>query len=114
MTDALSHRGPDDNGLFCDGQIGIGHRRLSIIDLSESGRQPMWTEDCSLGIVFNGEVYNNSEIRPELELEGYSFSGHSDTEVVLNAVNFWGLDKALHRFIGMFAFAVWNAHTKKL
>lgn len=114
MTDALFHRGPDDDGLFCDGQIGLGHRRLSIIDLSENGRQPMWTEDFSLGIIFNGEVYNHAEIRPELELEGYSFSGHSDTEVVLNAIHFWGLDKALHRFIGMFAFAVWNAHTKKL
>ena len=114
MTNALFHRGPDDEGLFCDGQIGLGHRRLSIIDLSENGHQPMWTKDLSLAIIFNGEVYNYREIRPELEAHGYSFSGGSDTEVVLNAIHCWGLEPALKRFIGMFAFATWSPRKKEL
>lgn len=114
MTDALIHRGPDDEGLYCEGRIGLGHRRLSIIDLSPSGHQPMWTADRSLAIVFNGEVYNYREIRPDLEVMGYSFTGGSDTEVVLNAIHCWGLEAALKRFIGMFAFAVWDARERSL
>ena len=114
MTDALFHRGPDDGGLFCDGQIGLGHRRLSIIDLSANGHQPMWTQDLSLAIIFNGEVYNYREIRPELEAQGYCFSGGSDTEVVLNAIHCWGLEPAIKRFIGMFAFATWDTTKKEL
>jgi len=114
MTDALVHRGPDDEGLYCEGQIGLGHRRLSIIDLSSTGHQPMWTDDRSLGIVFNGEVYNYREIRPDLEARGYRFKGGSDTEVVLNAIHCWGLETALKRFIGMFAFAVWNTRERCL
>lgn len=114
MTDALIHRGPDDEGLYCEGRIGLGHRRLSIIDLSSSGHQPMWTADHSLAIIFNGEVYNFREIRPELEARGYCFTGASDTEVVLNAIHCWGLEAALKRFIGMFAFAVWDARERSL
>ena len=114
MTDALIHRGPDDEGLYCEGQIGLGHRRLSIIDLSSTGHQPMWTADRSLAIVFNGEVYNYREIRPDLEARGYCFKGGSDTEVVLNAIHCWGLEAALKRFIGMFAFAVWNVLDRSL
>lgn len=114
MTDALIHRGPDDEGLYCEGRIGLGHRRLSIIDLSPGGHQPMWTADRSLAIVFNGEVYNYREIRPDLEARGYCFTGGSDTEVVLNAIHCWGLEGALKRFIGMFAFAVWNASERSL
>ena len=114
MTEALVHRGPDDEGLFCEGRIGLGHRRLSIIDISPSGHQPMWTADRSLAIVFNGEVYNYREIRPELEALGYSFVGGSDTEVVINAIHCWGLEAALKRFIGMFAFAVWNTRERSL
>jgi len=114
MTDALVHRGPDDEGLYCEGQMGIGHRRLSIIDLSPGGHQPMWTADRSLAIVFNGEVYNYREIRPDLEAAGYCFKGGSDTEVVLNAIHCWGLERALKRFIGMFAFAVWRASERQL
>lgn len=114
MTDALIHRGPDDEGIYCEGRIGIGHRRLSIIDLSASGHQPMWTADRSLAMVFNGEVYNYREIRPELEARGYCFLGGSDTEVVINAIHCWGLDSALKRFIGMFAFALWNACDRSL
>ncbi len=108
MTDALVHRGPDDEGHYCEGNIGLGHRRLSIIDLSSTGHQPMWTSDRSMAIVYNGEVYNFREIRKELEVQGYHFGGTSDTEVVLNAIHCWGLEKALQRFIGMFAFAVWD------
>jgi asparagine synthase (glutamine-hydrolysing) len=114
MTDALVHRGPDDEGLYCDGRIGLGHRRLSIIDLSPGGHQPMWTADRTLAIVFNGEVYNYREIRPELEVRGYSFVGGSDTEVVINAIHCWGLEAALQRFIGMFAFAVWDTRDRSL
>lgn len=114
MTDALVHRGPDDEGLYCDGRIGLGHRRLSIIDLSPGGHQPMWTSDRTMAIVFNGEVYNYREIRPELEARGYSFVGDSDTEVVINAIHCWGLEAALQRFIGMFAFAVWDTRDRSL
>jgi asparagine synthase (glutamine-hydrolysing) len=114
MTSALIHRGPDDEGFFCEGNIGLGHRRLSIIDLSPSGHQPMWSMDQTLCIVFNGEVYNHKEIRPDLESKGYRFRGTSDTEVVLNAIHCWGLEEALTRFIGMFAFAVWDIRTQAL
>jgi asparagine synthase (glutamine-hydrolysing) len=114
MTDALARRGPDDSGLYYEGRIGLGHRRLSIIDLSPTGRQPMWTADRALAIVFNGEVYNYREIRPDLEARGYLFAGGSDTEVVLNAIHCWGLEAALKRFIGMFAFALWDARDRSL
>jgi len=114
MTDALIHRGPDDEGIYTEGRIGLGHRRLSIIDLSPSGHQPMWTQDQAMAIVFNGEVYNYREIRADLEKIGYCFVGASDTEVVLNAIHCWGIEKALKRFIGMFAFAVWDKRDRSL
>uniref|UniRef100_UPI004047DEF3 asparagine synthase (glutamine-hydrolyzing) n=1 Tax=Algoriphagus sp. TaxID=1872435 RepID=UPI004047DEF3 len=114
MTDAIAHRGPDDEGFYCEGGIGLGHRRLSIIDLSESGRNPIWTSDRSMAIVFNGEVYNYKEIRAELKKEGYSFTSDTDTEVVLNSIHCWGVDKAVQKFIGMFAFAVWDLQKRKL
>jgi asparagine synthase (glutamine-hydrolysing) len=114
MTHALVHRGPDDEGVYCEGRVGLGHRRLSIIDLSPGGHQPMWTGDRSMAIVFNGEVYNYREIRPDLEARGYRFVGSSDTEVVLNAIHCWGMDAALSRFIGMFAFAVWDTRARLL
>ena len=114
MTDALKHRGPDDEGLHCDGEIGLGHRRLSIIDLSSSGHQPMWTPDRRYALIFNGELYNHDEIRAELEPIGWSFRGRSDSEVLLAAVAHWGIESALARFIGMFAFAVWDAVERSL
>ncbi|MBN1636143.1 MAG: asparagine synthase (glutamine-hydrolyzing) [Deltaproteobacteria bacterium] len=114
MMDAIAHRGPDDEGVFCEGSVGLGHRRLSIIDLSPAGHQPMWSADKSLAIVFNGEVYNYREIRPDLEAMGYHFKGNSDTEVVLNAIHCWGIEQALQKFIGMFAFAVWDARERCL
>jgi len=114
MTDAIIHRGPDDEGHFCEANIGLGHRRLAIIDLSPTGHQPMWTADHALAIVFNGEVYNYREIRVDLEELGYHFVGKSDTEVVINAIHCWGIDLALQRFIGMFAFALWDGKNKSL
>jgi asparagine synthase (glutamine-hydrolysing) len=107
MTDCLAHRGPDDSGYFSDAsnavQIGLGHRRLSIIDVTSGGHQPMKYEN--LTIVFNGEIYNYREIRRELEGLGYSFDSNSDTEVMLRAFHRWGMG-AVHKFIGMFAFAL--------
>jgi asparagine synthase (glutamine-hydrolysing) len=114
MMDALYHRGPDDAGLYCDASIGLGHRRLSILDLSAHGKQPMWSNDRSLCLVYNGEVYNYREIQTELSSLGYQFSSSTDTEVVVNAVHCWGLEKALSKFIGMFAFAIWDARNKLL
>lgn len=114
MMDAVAHRGPDDEGLYCDGVIGLGHRRLSIIDLSESGRNPIWTSDRSMAIIFNGEVYNYRELRTQLDGLGYRFTTETDTEVILNAIHCWGIEQALQKFIGMFAFAVWNARERCL
>lgn len=114
MTNSLIHRGPDDEGVYCEGRIGLGHRRLSIIDLTANGRQPFWTSDRSLVIVFNGEVYNYREIRSDLEARGYHFTSTSDTEVVINAIHCWGVEHALGKFIGMFAFALWNVRERCL
>lgn len=114
MTDALIHRGPDDEGIYCDGAIGLGHRRLSIIDLSEDGRNPIWTQDQSLAIIFNGEVYNHPELRIQLQALGYKFKSKTDTEVVLNAVHCWGMAVTLNKLVGMFAFAIWDARKRSL
>ena len=114
MTNAIIHRGPDDEGHYFEEHIGLGHRRLAILDLTKTGHQPMWTGDDSLAIVFNGEVYNFREIRIDLEELGYRFKGESDTEVVINAIHCWGIEEALHRFIGMFAFALWDARDQSL
>jgi asparagine synthase (glutamine-hydrolysing) len=112
MSNALHHRGPDDSGVWVDeyGQVALGHRRLSILDLSVAGRQPMMSACGRYVIVFNGEVYNYLSIRSQLQTEGMApeFHGHSDTEVMLAAIAAWGLDRALDRFIGMFAFALWD------
>ncbi|MHC1713760.1 MAG: asparagine synthase (glutamine-hydrolyzing) [Solidesulfovibrio sp.] len=114
MRDTLLHRGPDDAGLFVDGPVGLGHRRLSIIDLSPLGRQPMASADGGTTIVFNGEIYNHADIRRELEREGVTFRGGSDTEVAVNAVAVFGLEAALSRFRGMFALALWDARRRCL
>ena len=113
MRDTLSHGGPDDCGLYVEKETGLalGHRRLSILDLSPAGRQPM--EFDGLVIVYNGEVYNFGEIRKELEKEGYEFFSNTDTEVILKAFHRWGTE-CVHRFRGMFAFAIWNRHKKEL
>lgn len=107
MTDAIAHRGPDGEGFFIDSFIGLGHRRLAIIDLSPAGHQPMQSRDGRYVISYNGEIYNFQEIRVELESLGYQFHSKTDTEVALHAWTEWG-EKALDRFNGMFAFAVWD------
>src|SRR5262245_53418398 len=107
MTDAIAHRGPDDEGQFVNGPVGLGHRRLAIIDLSPLGRQPMTTADGRYTLSFNGEIYNFQEIRSELTIRGRSFVSRSDSEVLLYAFAEWGLG-ALRRLNGMFAFAIWD------
>lgn len=116
MTHALIHRGPDDGGSWVDPASGValGHRRLSIIDLSPSGQQPMCSASNRYWISFNGEIYNFRDLAVELEILGYQFRGHSDTEVLLAAIETWGIDTALQRVIGMFAFALWDRDQKTL
>jgi asparagine synthase (glutamine-hydrolysing) len=111
MTATLAHRGPDGEGLWIDEQAGIalGHRRLAIVDPSDAGRQPMVSPDRRYVFMVNGELYNFLELRAELAREGAEFTGNSDAEVMLQAVVRWGLDRALDRFIGMFAIALWDA-----
>ncbi len=115
MSGALVHRGPDDSGLFFDGGalVALAHRRLSIIDVTSSGHQPMSNGGGRYEIVFNGEVYNFRELRKELEGSGHRFTSQSDTEVVLAAWSEWG-DAALSRFRGMFAFAIWDREKREL
>jgi asparagine synthase (glutamine-hydrolysing) len=112
MTTIIHHRGPDGEGRLLDGEVGLGHRRLSIIDV-EGGTQPMGNEDDHLQIVFNGEIYNFLELREELEFAGHRFKTHSDTEVIIHAYEQWGKD-CLRRFNGMFAFALWDSHKREL
>ena len=110
MRETLVHRGPDGAGTWIsdDARIGLGFRRLSIIDLSDAAMQPMTNEDGSLRLVYNGEIYNHTSIRRELEAEGHVFrTDHSDTEVIVHGFEQWGID-VVHRFRGMFAFALWD------
>jgi asparagine synthase (glutamine-hydrolysing) len=113
MTDALVHRGPDDEGHFVEGPCALGHRRLSIIDLSSAGHQPMATPDARYVISYNGELYNYRELRAELEALGWRFRSASDTEVLLYALAHWG-NAALQRCNGMFAFALWDRTEQRL
>ena len=112
MTDAVRHRGPDDEGYYVAGPVALGHRRLRIIDL-ETGGQPMTNEDGSLILVYNGEVYNFRELRVQLEAKGHAFRTHSDTEVILHAYEEYG-EGCLDRFNGMFAFALWDGRRGRL
>ncbi|MGJ4962418.1 asparagine synthase (glutamine-hydrolyzing) [Bradyrhizobium sp. HKCCYLRH3061] len=118
MTTALVHRGPDASGTWTDARHGVsfGQRRLAILDLSEAGAQPMHSACGRYTITFNGEIYNHLAIRVELEACGAApnWRGHSDTETLLAAVRQWGLEQALQRLIGMFAFALWDAETRRL
>ncbi len=113
MTDKLAHRGPDGEGTYLDGALGLGHRRLSILDLSDAGRQPMETADGRYVVTYNGEIYNFRELRKELEALGCAFHSRCDTEVLLQAYVRWG-KQCLERLNGMFAFAVWDRQAREL
>lgn len=113
MTDSIYHRGPDGEGHFLHDGIGLGHRRLAIIDLSDAAHQPMQTKDGRFVLTYNGEIYNFREMRIKLQHLGYQFYSHSDTEVILNAYAEWGKE-CLHHFNGMFAFAIWDGLKKEL
>jgi asparagine synthase (glutamine-hydrolysing) len=112
---SLTHRGPDDSGLFFDERcgVGLGHRRLSVIDLSKAGQQPMASDDGSVHIVYNGEVYNFREIRVTLEAQGHVFRSETDTEVILKAYRQWGIE-CLKKFVGMFSLAIWDSSKRQL
>ena len=113
ITQTLQHRGPDGEGYFIDSFIGLGHRRLAILDLSAAGHQPMIAQDRQVALSYNGEIYNFKELRTELEALGYQFHSQTDTEVVLNAWIEWG-KSCVARFNGMFAFAIWDKREQSL
>jgi len=113
MTDAIAHRGPDGEGFFVAGPIGLGHRRLSIIDLSEAASQPLSNEDGSVQVIYNGEIYNFQDVRADLEARGHRFKSRTDSEVIVHGYEEWGPD-CLSRFNGMFAFALWDARLQRL
>jgi asparagine synthase (glutamine-hydrolysing) len=112
MRDCITHRGPDDGGLFVEENIGLGHRRLSIVDVSH-GAQPMFNEDGSKVIIYNGEVYNHADYRPELEAKGHVYRTHCDTETILHLYEETGA-KCVEKLRGMFAFAIWDRREKTL
>ncbi|HYE52289.1 MAG TPA: asparagine synthase (glutamine-hydrolyzing) [Azospirillaceae bacterium] len=116
MLDRLAHRGPDDRGLWTDVAAGValGNRRLAIVDLSPGGHQPMASADGRVVVAFNGEIYNHAEVRRALEAEGRTFRSRSDTEVLVEAVAAWGLDRALAALNGMFALALWFTAERRL
>ncbi|HEX3212588.1 MAG TPA: asparagine synthetase B, partial [Actinomycetota bacterium] len=116
MAETLRHRGPDSGGTFADPAAGValGFRRLAIVDLTEDGNQPMTSACGRYVIVFNGEIYNFTELRAQLEGTGHRFRGRSDTEVLLAAFTAWGVPAAMPRLNGMFAFAVWDRRERLL
>ena len=116
MALAIQHRGPDDAGAWADAQAGIalGHRRLSIVDLSAAGHQPMHSACGRFVMAFNGEIYNHLEMRAELEGMGIAWRGHSDTETLLAGFEAWGVEATLKKTVGMFAIALWDAQERTL
>ena len=116
MNNTLFHRGPDSSGIWIDNNIALAHRRLSILDLSNAGNQPMISSNKRYVLIFNGEIYNHPSIRADLETNSQkiNWNGSSDTETLLLALECWGLEKTLKKIRGMFAFAVWDRKKKKL
>ena len=112
MTDTIIHRGPDAEGFYVKDNVGLGHRRLSIIDLNTGG-QPMFNDDKSIALVFNGEIYNYVELREELREYGYNFKTTSDSEVIIKAYEHWGI-KCQNKFNGCWAFAIWDGRNQQL
>jgi asparagine synthase (glutamine-hydrolysing) len=113
MTNVMSHRGPDDEGLYIDGNLGLGHRRLSIIDLSSLGHQPMANEDKTVWVIFNGEIYNYKQLRSELLSQGHAFVSQSDTEVIVHAYEEYG-DDCFKKLSGMFSIGIWDVKRRKV
>ncbi|MDR4462229.1 MAG: N-acetylglutaminylglutamine amidotransferase [Nitrospirales bacterium] len=113
MNATMTTRGPDGMGLYVQGRLGFGHRRLKVIDLTQTSQQPMVDSTLGLGIVFNGAIYNYKELRHELEGKGYTFFSHGDTEVILKAYHAWG-EGFIHRLNGMFAFAIWERDSERV
>jgi asparagine synthase (glutamine-hydrolysing) len=115
MVATLRHRGPDDEGIWIDAGVGLGHRRLSVIDLSPNGHQPMVSHSGRYVLTFNGEIYNHAALRSALESERINgWRGHSDTETLLEAIASWGIERALSESVGMFALGLWDRHARKL
>ena len=115
MNSAISHRGPDSTGVWQDNTSGIilGHQRLSIIDLSDAGNQPMMSNSGRFVLTYNGEIYNHLEIRGELQNidSKIKWKGNSDTETLLEAIEIWGIEKTLQKIIGMFSFGIWDKNS---
>ena len=116
MGEAIAHRGPDGDGVLVDAANGValGHRRLAIVDLTEAGRQPMVSAAGRYSISFNGEIYNFQALRRDLVALGCTFRGSGDTEVLLAAIEQWGLEKAICKTVGMFGLALWDAERREL
>src|SRR5215203_1903056 len=112
MRDTLAHRGPDESGIFVNGNVGLGHRRLSIVDLA-NGQQPMFNGDRTKAIVYNGEIYNHNDLRKELVKKGYKYSSNCDTETILHLYEEYGTN-CVSKLRGMFAFAIWNETNQEL
>ena len=112
-TDRLIHRGPDARGIWSDGLASLGHRSLKIIDLSTNSAQPMFNEDNTIAVVFNGEIYNFPELRNQLEAQGHHFKSRSDTEVIVHAYEEFG-DSCVEKLWGMFAFAIWDQRRRRM
>ena len=113
MTDVITHRGPDSDGEYFGDGVTMGFRRLSIIDIASTGDQPIYNEDRTLVITFNGEIYNYQDLRRELLSAGHTFTTQTDTETILHGFEEWG-EHVLDHLRGMFAFAIWNTKTKRL
>src|ERR1044071_1756325 len=112
MRDSLTHRGPDDAGFLVDRNVGLGHRRLSIVDLA-GGHQPMPNEDRTVWLTYNGEVYNHRDLRPSLEAQGHAYRNNSDTETIIHLYEEHG-PRAVQQLRGMFAFAMWDQRRRRL